>query len=319
MNALDDPPREPDPDPEIEALLGFEPVMRRNRRRDGWSPAHQTGFIAALARLGDADRAAQSVGRTSSGAWTVRNSAGAEGFDRSWDAALDLFHARNPGLSRHGGRARVHRENLEDEGEDRESPPARPAAADGRRRQAPSDPPDMTMEEFLRELARRYLFKLRQEREARLEGRIVEADFYVRQLTWIEVVADIGGNAQELLESLKRGGTDVLEIAATPMSALLDKVRRACWREKGEADRPPAPPMGEHGATHGTGPDHVYRPDRDGPYSEWSRRQEEKARLAAEAQQAWEEKARAEAEEWGNREAAKDDEVGDCAEEEEAE
>src|SRR3982751_2520771 len=97
-------PRPADPDAEIEALLHFAPVLRHTRR-DGWSPARQYGFIAALARLGDVDRAAQSVGRTASGAWKVRTSAGAEGFAESWDSALDLFHARHPGLKRRGGRA----------------------------------------------------------------------------------------------------------------------------------------------------------------------------------------------------------------------
>lgn len=159
----------------------------------------------------------------------------------------------------------------------------------------------MSPREFLRELSRRYLIKLRQEREARLEGRIVEADFYVRQLSWIEIVADLGGNAQDLLEALKRGGVDAINIAATPMSAYLEKLRRLYWQEKGEADRPPAPPMGEHGSGFGTGPDHAYRPDRDGDRAAWEARQEKQRRLAAEAQRAWEEKARAESEAWKKR------------------
>ena len=95
-----------DPDPEIDALLRFEPVRRRCKRHDGWTPERQRAFIAALARLGEVERAAQNLGRTGSGAFKVRTSAGGDGFADAWDGALTLFHARNPGLSRRGGRAR---------------------------------------------------------------------------------------------------------------------------------------------------------------------------------------------------------------------
>ena len=90
-----DPTAAPE-DPEIATLLEFEAVPRRNKRHDGWSAAHQRGFIAALATCGNIDRAAQAVDRTQSGAWTVRNSAGADGFKESWEAALSLYHRRNP-------------------------------------------------------------------------------------------------------------------------------------------------------------------------------------------------------------------------------
>src|SRR5690349_2633291 len=91
--------QQPDFDPapddrEIAALLAFPPVARRNKRHDGWTPAHQRGFVAWLALTGNVDKAAQAVGRTQSGAWTVRGSAGAEGFAEAWEAALALFHAR---------------------------------------------------------------------------------------------------------------------------------------------------------------------------------------------------------------------------------
>jgi len=298
----EDEPREPHPDPEVEALLHFEPVVRKCVRHDGWLAERQRDFIVALTVLGHAEQAAIAVGGTMSGAYKLRSADGGEGFARSWDSALALHLRRNPRLKK----GRPSRGEIESEVGRKPWPAAVPGAAaapsrDGRLRHAPQGPPEMTPREFLGELSRRYLIKLRQEREARLEGRIVEADFYVRQLAWIEIVADLGGNAQELLEALERGGVDAIHIAATPMSAYLEKLRRLYWKEKGEADRPPAPPIGEQGAGFGTGPDHAYRPGRDGEFAAWQARREEQRRLAAEAQQAWEEKARAEAEAWRKR------------------
>ena len=51
------PERDHDPDPEIDALLDFDPVYRRIKRSDGWPPEVQRGFIAALARTGSVEHA----------------------------------------------------------------------------------------------------------------------------------------------------------------------------------------------------------------------------------------------------------------------
>ena len=279
-------------DPEIAALLEFEPVVRRNRRHDGWDGMRQRGFIAALARCGNVDRAAHAVDRTQSGAWTVRNSAGADGFIVSWEAALALYHRRNPRrappppMARHAPPAAGHARNVSALRAARE---ARDAGADGEVTWAEA-------EAFWADLSRRYWLKLKDERRCRLDGRIVEADFYVRQLTFIEIVFDLGGRAQELLEGLRSGGAGLLDIAATPGAALLEKVRRALWMEKGEADRPPPAPLGDHDDARGTGGRTWYNSERDGDYEAWRRRQDEQRRLAAEAQAAWEERAKAEAE-----------------------
>ena len=291
-----------DPDPEIAALLGFEPVRRHTRRHDGWRPEHQRGFIAALARLGLVDRAAISVGRTEGGAWKVRRSAGADGFSDSWEAALDLFHARNPGIKPHAGRARlVAQRELE--------PPRRSRR---RRDDFGEDVPEFDSEEqeleFKQEVFGRilgkYLRKLEREREARLEGRIVEADFYVRQLTFIEVLMDLGGEAARIVRALERGGRSSVEIVATPMSVFLDTLRRAFWAEEGGPERPDLPPLGEHDDEIALGEPAGYSAGRDGPEREWREARSEKHRLAAAAQQAWEEKARADAAAWARREAA---------------
>ncbi|MEA3035752.1 MAG: hypothetical protein QOH04_1517 [Sphingomonadales bacterium] len=287
----DSPPsRTPDPDVEIEALLSFDPVLRHTRRHDGWSPARQYGFIAALARLGDVDRAAHSVGRTASGAWKVRTSAGAEGFSDAWDGALDLFHARNPGLKRRGGRARgpwVPPEpelEPEPEGDLTEAEEAR-------------------WKELSETILMKYLLKLDAEREARLQGEIVVADFYVRQLTWLEVAIDLAGvgpRAVEYLKGLKRGGRHAGDIVATPMSNLLAKLRRLYWEGCDEPERPEPAALGRHDDEIATGqpPECQHWPERDGPLFGSRAPHDEHLRRNAEAQRAWEEKASADAAAW---------------------
>ena len=286
MDSSDDSPAA-DPDPEIAALLDFEPVARRTRRHDGWNEARQRGFIAALARLGEVDRAAESVGRTASGVWKVRTSAGAGGFADSWDAALDLFHARNPRLSRRGGRARA----------PWAPPPEDPDEEDEWEALSLAD------DELLREILDRYRRKLQQERECRLVGRIVEADFYVRQLTFMEIALDLAVRPDALLELFRSGDLDIFHTMGTPRSILIDRVRRDYWREKGEPDRMPLPLLGEHDehGARGIPSRNHYDAKRDGDYAEWQARQLALEALQAEAQRLWEEKAKVDAEEWAAR------------------
>lgn len=288
-------------DPDIAALLAFPPVIRRNKRHDGWGPAEQKGFIAWLAATGNVDKAAQAVGRTQSGAWGVRNALGGDGFSEAWEAALDLFHGRRraqkldelaapPAGPRHTPR-RVR--------EAREAKAFRRGASRGRGAAIPAEdePPELDEAEkleLLEEIFKRYLIKLEGERTARLDGRIVEADFYVRQLTHIELILDVGGRVQELLDGLSWDGLHLVQVSATPGSAYMEKLRRAYWLEKGEADRPPPAPLGDHNERFSTGAD-AYDPERDGDFKTWERRQQEKQRLAAEAQREWEDRARAEA------------------------
>ena len=62
------------------------------------------------------------------------------------------------------------------------------------RRNMPPPPPlseaeeDEIAEQSVESIIRKYLLKVIAEREAREQGRIVAADFYVRQLTFIEVM-----------------------------------------------------------------------------------------------------------------------------------
>lgn len=67
----------------------FTPVPRRMLRHDGWTPARQRAFIAALAETGSVTEAAARVGKAKEGAYALRRAPGAESFERAWSAALD--------------------------------------------------------------------------------------------------------------------------------------------------------------------------------------------------------------------------------------
>jgi hypothetical protein len=75
-------------------LPGFPPVPRKCNRHDGWTPERQKAFIAALADTGSVRRAARMVNMSQANAYALRRAAGAEGFRRAWDSALDFGLAR---------------------------------------------------------------------------------------------------------------------------------------------------------------------------------------------------------------------------------
>jgi hypothetical protein len=81
-------------DPLILKLLDFEPVQRRHKRPDGWTPALQRIFIAKLAELGNANAATEALGKNRYGVEKLYKSAGAKGFRAAWDAAIALYEER---------------------------------------------------------------------------------------------------------------------------------------------------------------------------------------------------------------------------------
>lgn len=255
----------------------FTPVPRKCRRRDGWTAERQQGFIAALRQLGDPEKAAQTQGLTGNGAYQLRKAAGAESFAAAWDAAVDQ-----------AGRRRGGRPTGADPPEANDDDGARASAV------------------LLDQLIAKYGLKLGQERRARLEGRIVEADFYCRQLSCLEVMLCLADGGLELLQSLRAGHYGVLDIAATALSNHLEQVRRSIWREKGEADRPP-PTMvarlegarGEIGIAH----DDAIRGGSEKHMQSQIAAKEARARIMAEVQAEWEERARTDAAAWAAREA----------------
>jgi hypothetical protein len=291
-----DPPRKPHPDPEVEALLQFEPVVRKCVRHDGWLPERQIEFIVALTILGHAEQAAIAVGGTMSGAYKLRTANGGEGFARSWDSALALHLRRTP---RPEPKGRPSRGEIES-GVGRTPWPANDTGPRGFKFANP-EAEMRAKEELFEKIIRKYWLKVGAERKARLEGRIAAADYYVRQLTHIEIILEAGGHADALLQALRLGGRKPLDIVATPMSLILDRARRLIWAEDGEPERPPAPPLGEHDERTATGERTHYSSELDGDYQHWVGRRAEREAIARDAQRLWEERARAEAQAWKRR------------------
>ena len=74
---------------DLPPFLRFAPVPVK-ARRDGWSPELQLRFVLALARGAGAGEAARGLGRSKQTVYALRDKAGAEGFARAWDAAVEF-------------------------------------------------------------------------------------------------------------------------------------------------------------------------------------------------------------------------------------
>lgn len=77
-------------DPQLEALLNFEPVARKVKRRDGWTPELQRQFIRLIVEKGSPQRAAVAMRKKLSGIEALYREEGAESFRAAWDGAVDL-------------------------------------------------------------------------------------------------------------------------------------------------------------------------------------------------------------------------------------
>jgi len=75
------------PAPEPADLPPFDPVPTR-ARHDGWTPARQRAFVAALVQTANVAEAAAAVGMSRHSAYRLRARPDAAGFAAAWDAAL---------------------------------------------------------------------------------------------------------------------------------------------------------------------------------------------------------------------------------------
>jgi hypothetical protein len=113
----------------------------------------------------------------------------------------------------------------------------------------PEDESTITEDEkwyVLERIGVRFMKKVAQEREARLAGEIVAADFYLRQITVMEVGIDLMSTefsfeVQEVWRNLRRGDHHLRDIASTWISDEMDRARRDWWAQEGEPERPPYP------------------------------------------------------------------------------
>jgi hypothetical protein len=212
-------------------LLDFEPVVRKVKWPDGWTPERQRRFIELLAETGSPHRAAAATGKVLSGIEVLYRQAGADSFRAAWDRALEIARTRE-------------RNDLAQMGD---GPPVEPP----HRRASVAEPdPESEVDEdgrleLIENVLRKHALKVGLERKARLNGEVVAADFYLRQITWIEVAMDLisgHGAAFRYLHDFRCGEHYLSEIAETPMSRLLDEHRREIWDGKGEPERPEHPP-----------------------------------------------------------------------------
>ncbi len=220
------------PPPANSNLLDFEPVVRKVKRPDGWTPELQRRFIELLAETGSPQAACTAMDKNVTGIEALYKVHSADSFRAAWDQAVAIGRRRQgldcgpphlgpvPGIQRRPQRAA----SPEPEPEEQE------------------DSPDLRME-LIERLVAKWQRKVGQEREARLEGEIVEADFYLRQITVLEVAFDLmieghGDDGWTMLMEARRGERNMLEIADTYMARVLDQARRDHWAAMAEPDRP---------------------------------------------------------------------------------
>ncbi|MEA3018012.1 MAG: hypothetical protein QOI38_2734 [Sphingomonadales bacterium] len=302
-----------DPFAAFGALLDFDPVPRKAKRADGWDAELQRAFIALLSLTGSVKAACRALGKSEFGITQLVRAEGCEGFVAAMDEAIAISKDE---------RSRRIAEAVRTVAADKERwRPPEPAWAGAEtrrespepRRRGPGRPPaqaarpDPTALDMGRAILRTYVAKLAAERRCRLAGRVAEADFYLRQLTFAEVALELAtGDAVAALEGLRRGDHDLLIMAETDISRVLDTVRRIHWERCGEPPRPEYPPrqlLVEH---DGYATEPLTGPPGGERLGDRERRREEEARFAraAEAQIAWEAEARSDYERRREAEAA---------------
>lgn len=235
-------------------LLDFEPVPRRVARADGWTPEIQRAYVAALAVTGSERQAAATVERAQYGVTQLRNSEGNESFLAACGKAMEIWRERERVRRSDNLLAAARAESARTRGRprlawsgagSRRLPAAEPAGAhvpDPDEDESTRDMSDAQLATLV-SLVRKYRIKLEAERSCRLQGRIAEADFYLRQITMLEVSVDVvGGDGMEVLKRARLGDYGLLAIAETGMSVLLDAARRAFWEDMGDPPRPEYPP-----------------------------------------------------------------------------
>ena len=270
--------RNPTPRAKRPPIPDFTPVPRKRSRHDGWTPDRQRAFIEALAATGSVSHAAKAVNMAKEGAYQLRLHAEAASFRAAWNAALDHGVQRLVDVTMERaidgvavpivhkgevvGERRVYNDRLA-MFHMRHRLPGRYGALNAPR--AGTRHPDtaareaaeaMSEEERLAEknalldhIFLLYHAKARSERQSRLEGDVVAADFALRQLTHIEVMLEVGGAADALIAAVRGDplADEPRDIYATWITGKLDEIRREAWAKAGDPPRPPRPALRDKG------------------------------------------------------------------------
>jgi hypothetical protein len=302
------------PAPIDPVLLQFEPVVRKVKRPDGWTPDLQRQLIALLAQSGSVHLACTAMNKHATGAEALYKVPSAHSFRAAWDAAVAIGRRRS--------------------GLDAGPPHLGPVPGITRRQPRPPVDPDdgfpdpvegeAISEDAKLELVERLIAKFQRkvglERECRLAGRVVEADFTLRQITALEVAFDLmvdglAFDGWQMLMEARRGGRNMLEIADTQMARILDQARRDHWAAMDEPGRPELWPERYVTATADGSGDRTEPLEALGPastapagidpdawkamsYDEQKAAQEAQYKRDAEEQVKWEARSAAEAAEW---------------------
>lgn len=218
-------------------LLAFTPVPRKKERVDGWSADKQRAFVAALSATGSKRRAAHAVGMAPFGIDQMLKADGNESFKEAVERALLIARAHGS-IKIAQGVADAAARNAQ------LTPPSRLRGLPPEPEQA--EPSEDQKWEVIVSIATKFMRKVAAERTARLAGQVVAADFYLRQITFLEVLLELsaerfGFNPRDTLTELRRGRHDLMEIVSTDLTDLLDASRRIWWAQEGEPDRPPHP------------------------------------------------------------------------------
>lgn len=215
-------------------LLEFTPVPRQLKRRDGWTPVLQREFIARLAQTASPQLAVDAMGKCLHGVKKLLKDSGSDSFRAAWERAVALgegVEARR----RIAEQAGIHARSAHLTG--------RPGGRDLGPEPEEQDNTHELRLELVEKLIAKFQRKVGQEREARIGGSVVEADFYLRQITALEVAFDLmidgqGDSGWEMLMQARRGERNMLEIADTYMARVLDQARRDQWAAMEEPERP---------------------------------------------------------------------------------
>jgi hypothetical protein len=89
-----EPETNADNDPELAALLEFEPVPRQVNRPDSWTPERQRRFLELIVQTGSPQQAARAMKKQLSGIESVYRDDEVGQFRASWDGICELVRTR---------------------------------------------------------------------------------------------------------------------------------------------------------------------------------------------------------------------------------
>ena len=217
-------------------LLEFEPVKVK-QRVNGWDADAQRGFIALLATTGSKRKAAHALGRNAFGIDQLLKRSDAGSFRIAFERAMAVAK-QNGAMKIATGVADAAARNAQ------LTPPSRliGIVPDG----AKEEPAVEEKLKVLESIYDKWMGKVEAERTARLSGDVVAADFYLRQITFLEVMLEMtskafGWDVQAVLSKLRRGDHHITAIVNTELSDWMDRSRRAWWAQEGEPERPAHP------------------------------------------------------------------------------